>query len=72
MDAAKAAARRSQTGTAPDRLESEKIEFFESVRQAFLALADAEPHRFLVIDAEQPADLQQEVIRARVDQLLGV
>ena len=70
MDAAKAAARRSQTGAAPDRLEREKIDFFESVRQAFLALADAEPERFLVIDAEQPKDLQQEQIRARVDQLL--
>ena len=71
MDAARAAARRSQTGAAPDRLEREKIDFFESVRQAFLALADAEPERFLVIDAEQPKDLQQEQIRARVDQLLG-
>ena len=71
MDAAKAAARRSQTGAAPDRLEREKIDFFESVRQAFLALADAEPERFLVIEAEQPKDLQQEQIRARVDQLLG-
>ncbi len=71
LDAAKAAARRNQTGEAPDRLEREKIEFFESVRQAFLDMAAAEPHRWLVIDADQSVNEMQAQIRARVSQLLG-
>lgn len=36
-----------------DRLESEKLEFHVRVRNHYLALATAEPERFLVIDAEQ-------------------
>ncbi len=35
----------------PDRLESEPLEYHESVRQAYLAIAGQEPTRYLVIDA---------------------
>jgi dTMP kinase len=44
---------RGRTGTA-DRLEAESLEFHERVRQAFLALAAAEPDRYLVVDAARP------------------
>lgn len=71
LDAAKAQARRNKTGEAPDRLEREKIEFFETVRQAFLDLAKSEPKRWLVLDAEQSVDEMQSQIRARVESLLG-
>lgn len=71
LDAAAAAARRSKTGEAPDRLEREKIEFFEAVRQAFLDMAAAEPERWLVVDARQTIDEMQAHIRSRVSQLLG-
>lgn len=71
LDAAKAQARRSKTGEAPDRLEREKIEFFETVRKAFLDLAKSEPKRWLVLDAEQSVDDMQSLIRARVESLLG-
>jgi dTMP kinase len=71
LDAAEAAARRSKTGEAPDRLEREKIEFFEAVRQAFLDMAAAEPNRWLVIDARQTVEEMQQQIRARVSALLG-
>jgi dTMP kinase len=71
LDAAAAAARRSKTGEAPDRLEREKIEFFEAVRQAFLDMAAAEPERWLVVDARQTIDEMQAQIRSRVSQLLG-
>jgi dTMP kinase len=70
LDAAAAAARRSKTGEAPDRLEREKIEFFEAVRQAFLDMAAAEPERWLVVDARQTIDEMQAQIRSRVSQLL--
>lgn len=71
LDAAAAAERRNTTGEAPDRLEREKIEFFEAVRQAFLDMAAAEPKRWLVIDARQSVEAMQDQIRARVSQLLG-
>jgi dTMP kinase len=71
LDASAAAERRNTTGEAPDRLEREKIEFFEAVRQAFLDMAAAEPNRWLVIDARQSVEAMQEQIRSRVSQLLG-
>ena len=71
LDASAAAARRNTTGEAPDRLEREKIEFFEAVRQSFLDMAAADPKRWLVIDARQTVEQMQEQIRARVRQLLG-
>lgn len=71
LEADAAAARRNTTGEAPDRLEREKIEFFEAVRQAFLDMAAAEPKRWLVIDARQTADEMQSQIRTRVSELLG-
>jgi dTMP kinase len=71
LDAATARARRNTTGQEPDRLEREKIEFFEATRQAFLQLASNEPDRFLVIDASQTVEQMQAQIRARVNTVLG-
>jgi dTMP kinase len=71
LEASQAAARRGKTGEAPDRLEREKIEFFEAVRQAYLDMAAAESNRWLVIDARQSVDEMQVQIRTRVAQLLG-
>ncbi|CAB4539576.1 unannotated protein [freshwater metagenome] len=71
LDAASAVARRAKTGDAPDRLEREKVEFFEAVRACYLELAAAEPERFLVVDARLTVDEIQWKIRARVDELLG-
>ena len=39
----------------PDRIESERDEFFERVRAAYRARAAAEPARFRVVDASRPA-----------------
>ncbi|WIB28047.1 dTMP kinase [Curtobacterium sp. MCSS17_015] len=55
-----------------DRLESEAATFHETVRQAFLAMARAEPDRFLVVDAAEPADAVQERVRVAVSNLLGI
>jgi dTMP kinase len=71
MDAAAALARRDKTGNTPDRLESEKVEFFEAVRQGYLQLAAAEPQRFFVVDATASVEEMAAVIRARVDELLN-
>ena len=53
-----------------DRLEAEQSAFHDSVRAEFLALAAAEPNRFLVLDASRvPADLATD-IQGRVERLL--
>ena len=65
-----ARSRRNKTGTEPDRLESEKIEFFERARQAYLSLASAEPDRFLVVDAAADVEQMQEIIRTRVSGII--
>lgn len=62
--------RRNGSGTEPDRLESEKIEFFERARQAYLNLAKAEPNRFLVIDASATVEQMQQQIVDRVSGLI--
>ncbi len=71
LDAAESLARRSKTGEEPDRLEREKVEFFEAVRQGYLALAAAEPGRFFVVDARQTIEEMAAKIRVRVDQLIN-
>lgn len=55
-----------------DRLESEAAAFHETVRQAFLDAAAAEPERFLVVDAGQPADAVQRAVRSAVGALVGI
>ena len=47
-----------------DRFESETVEFFESIRQAYLDLAKEEPKRLVVIDASLGFDEVQEQIDA--------
>jgi dTMP kinase len=54
-----------------DRLEAEKADFHGRVRDAFLALAAAEPERFLVVDASASTDVIAAEIRARVESFLA-
>lgn len=37
-----------------DRIEAEKIEFHQQVRKAFSEIAQAEPERFITVDASEP------------------
>ncbi|QOD44560.1 dTMP kinase [Clavibacter zhangzhiyongii] len=71
LDQAAARVRLDAARTRFDRLEAERGEFHERVRQAFLALAEAEPDRFLVVDAGRPREEIADVIRMRAAQLLG-
>jgi len=67
-----AARRRLQADDKPfDRLEAEKGEFHARVRSGFLALAAAEPQRFLVLDATRPPEELAESVRAAVSDRLG-
>ena len=54
-----------------DRLEAERETFHVRVREEFLALAAAEPDRFLVLDATLPAAELTATVRDRVAGLLG-
>jgi dTMP kinase len=66
-----AARRRLDAADKPfDRLEAERAEFHERVRAAFLALAAAEPERFLVVDASLPPAEIAETVRRRIAPLL--
>ena len=50
-----------------DRFEREKLDFHERVRAGFLAMAQAEPHRFRVVDAGRPSEEVTQEIRQLVD-----
>lgn len=69
LTAEQAMSRRNKTGVEPDRLEQEKVDFFERAREQYLELAK-EP-RFLIIDANLTVPEIQEQIRSRVQELLG-
>lgn len=69
LTAEQAMLRRNKTGVEPDRLEQEKVDFFERAREQYLELA-REP-RFLIIDANLSVSEIQDQIRARVQELLG-
>lgn len=67
-----AARRRLDAADKPfDRLEAEKESFHQRVREAFLALAAAEPGRFLVVDASRPVAEIAAEIRERVASALA-
>lgn len=62
--------RRTASDAAEDRLESEPDSFHGSIRRAFLALAEASPGRYLVLDAAAPVPELAGKILARVEELL--
>ncbi len=70
LDAELASKRRVQTGEEPDRLEREKIEFFEAARNSYLDLAKSEPKRFFVVDANQEPEKIWSAIQSRLDEVL--
>jgi dTMP kinase len=54
-----------------DRLESESADFHGAVRDLFLALALADPGRYLVVDGQLPSAQVHQLVRARVALLPG-
>ena len=71
LDETAARARLDAADKVFDRLENEKTEFHARVRQGFLALAEAEPERFLVLDASRPIEELAATIRTRVESKLN-
>ena len=65
-----ARAKRRREGGAADRFEAEDIAYHEELRHAYLALAELEPKRCIVIDGRAPRDVVAERIWANVEQRL--
>ncbi|WP_246080908.1 dTMP kinase [Modestobacter altitudinis] len=61
---------RARGRAAADRLESESLDFHQRVRRTFRALAEAQPDRYLVLDARRSPDELAAAIRTRVSDLL--
>jgi dTMP kinase len=63
VSAARMAARDYQ-----DRFEQEKLEFFGRVKQAYLDIARQEPARVKIVDADQPLEQVQKMIKQLLQQ----
>ncbi|MBD8702542.1 dTMP kinase [Frigoribacterium sp. CFBP9039] len=70
LDEAEGRRRLDSARTEYDRLESEKSDFHARVRAAYLAVAESEPERFVVVDASLPQAEIASLIRDRVAGLL--
>ena len=68
MDPARALMRKRRS---QDRFEHESAEFHERVRSGYLALANADPEHWLVLDAGTSPSALERCIRDRVDTLLN-
>ena len=66
----RAAGRNGETG--PDRFETERAEFFERVRHAYLERAARAPARFRVVDATGPVEAVEQAVRLALAPLLHV
>lgn len=62
-------ARQGGQGTS-DRFGQEDLSFHRRVRRGYIALAGAEPERWLVVDGGQPQEEVAEAVWTRVEQLL--
>jgi dTMP kinase len=54
----------------PDRFELEKTDFFNRVRQAYLAMAKNNPQRYIIIDASQTLEVVQKQIANTLNSFL--
>lgn len=67
----RARAREAAEDDQPDRLERESLEFHRRVRQAFRALADSAPDRYVVVDSSRHPEAVASVVRAAVTKRLA-
>lgn len=62
---------RAGTRSAPDRIEQERHDFFERVRECYLQIAAHEPERFVVIDTTRGIEEVREDIVTIAEQVLS-
>jgi dTMP kinase len=63
--------RRQAAGRAADRIEGRPLAFHQAVHDAYLALAVAEPDRWLVVDGERPPAETASLVAERVQERLS-
>ena len=63
---------RAGTRSAPDRIEQERHDFFERVRECYLQIALREPERFVVIDTTRSIDEVRDDIAMLAEQILSI
>lgn len=61
---------RDEDHTKKNRMDEETIEFYSRVRNAYMKLAEREPDRFCIIDADRPADVISRDVVSEVDRFL--
>lgn len=64
-------ARAGERGGEKDRIEKEKMDFFERVRAGYLQRAQQHPARIKIIDASQPLSAVQAQVAAELDRLMA-
>lgn len=58
--------RLAKTGNQPDRFEQEQTAFFERVRAAYHRIATENPHRVILVDANQPPDIINKLLEKSI------
>jgi len=53
-----------------DRMEQEKLDFHERVREKYLAIAEKEPKRFLIIDGTKSIEEIHKIITTSIEKLI--
>jgi dTMP kinase len=61
---------RHQTGERRNRMDAETGEFYSSVRKAYLKIAEAEPQRFIILDANGSVDETHAMVLKRITEFL--
>lgn len=64
-------ARAEKRGNGKDRIEQEKIDFFERVRNVYLARAQSDPKRINIIDASQDLPAVQMQIQSALNEFMS-
>ena len=62
--------RLAATGKAPDRLESNSREFFQKVREGYLALAAMHPQRVVLLPGEKSVEVLTDMVVAKIMELI--
>jgi len=71
VGAARGAIRKSISGKAADRLESQEDDFMKKVCQGYLQIAERYKQRFVIIDGEKGIQEVFEIVRDKIDGLIG-
>lgn len=59
-------------GRVQNRMDRESVEFYERVRAAYLGIAEREPDRFRIIDANRPVEEVHGRVAEVVEEFLGI